>query len=457
MKTQTKIAAIFFVISLVIIIVFSGLVYFFIIRYSFTDFYKRLEIRAVVAAKSELEEEVAAFEDVRKQHLEKLPQEKEYFFEVLPGKSFDQEARQLSLPLSFFNQVMNDGSAVYQQNEIFYSGIRYAGKKGDYLVIVSAENYYNSHHLAYLRNIIIGAIIVMSLFALYISILFSKNVFNPVKKITNSVKEISSRNLHMRLGPSSGNDEISELTVTFNDMLDRLETSFETQNNFISNASHELSTPLTGIIGAAEVTLSKEREAEVYREALRTILSEAERLDNITRSLLMLAQTGFDGKKQKFERVRADQLLWDVKETIDKLDPRNKVVINLSLMPEAPEKLKIMGHPHLLRLAISNLVNNACKYSNHQVVTMAIGTSNHRVIIIVSDTGIGIPEDDIPHIFDPFFRASNTNPYEGYGIGLPLTRNIVRMHKGDIEISSQLGKGTTVQLSFPIAPPLPVS
>jgi signal transduction histidine kinase len=456
MKTQTKIAAIFFVISLAIMVVFSGLVYYFNIRYSFTDFYKRLEIRAVVAAKSELEEAVAAFEEVRKQHLEKLPEEKEYFFEITPGKTFEQEANALNLPLSFFDNVLAEGSATHQQNDIFFSGIRYQSKKGEYVVIVSAENYYNSHHLAYLRNILIGAIILMSLLSLYISIQFSKSVLNPVKTITSSVREISSQNLHKRLPPSSGNDEISELTTTFNNMLDRLETSFETQNNFISNASHELSTPLTGIIGAAEVTLAKEREPAVYKEALQMILTEAERLDNITRSLLLLAQTGFDGKKQKFERVRADQLLWDVKEMIDKINPRNKVHINLSLMPEAPEKLKIMGNPNLLRLAISNLVNNACKYSDNQPVTMAIGTSDDRVIIIVSDIGIGIPEADIPHIFDPFFRASNTNPYEGYGIGLPLTRNIVRMHKGEMEVASQLGKGTTVQVSFPVAPMPPV-
>jgi signal transduction histidine kinase len=452
MKTQTKLATIFFLVSLIIIIGFSGLVYYFIIQYSFTDFYKRLEIRAVVAAKSELEEEVAAFEEVRKQHLEKLPQEKEYFFEITSNNDFRAEARKLNLPISFFNNILKEGNTIHQQGEIFFSGIRYPSKKGDYIVIVSAENYYNSHHLAYLRNIFMAAIIVTSLLALYVSILFSKIVFNPVKRITSSVREISSQNLHLRLQPSSGNDEISELTVTFNNMLDRLETSFETQNNFISNASHELSNPLTSIIGAAEVTLSKERKPEEYIEALQTILMEAERLDNITRSLLLLAQTGFDGKKQKFERVRADQLLWDVKETVDKMNPRNKVHINLSLMPEAPEKLKIMGHPHLLILALSNLVNNACKYSNNQTVTMAIGTSDERVIIVIKDLGIGIPEEDIPHIYDPFFRASNTNSYEGYGIGLPLTRNIVRMHKGDIEVTSQLGKGTTVQLSFPNAP-----
>ncbi len=451
MKTQTKIAAIFFVISLAIIVVTSGLVYFFIIRYSFTDFFKRLEIRAVVAARYTLEDEAAVLEEVRQQHLEKLPEEKEYFFEVKDGKLNDAEIKKLNVPNSFFASLLAEGNASHQQKDIFYSGITYQSKRGKYAVIVSAENYYNSHHLAYLRNILLVAIVIMSLLALYISILFSKYVFNPVKTITSSVKDISSQNLHLRLQPSTGNDEISELTVTFNNMLDRLETSFETQNNFISNASHELSTPLTSIIGEAEVTLAKERTPEEYREALVSVLREADRLENITRSLLLLAQTGFDGKKQKFDRVRADQLLWDVKETIDKMNPRSQVIINLNLLPEAPEKLKIWGNAQLLHLALANLVSNACKYSNNQSVTLSIGTSDEHVIIIVKDVGIGIPEEEIKHIFDPFFRASNTKSYEGYGIGLPLTRNIVRLHKGEIIVRSQVNQGTTVQLSFPNA------
>jgi signal transduction histidine kinase len=451
MKTQTKIAAIFFIISLATIVITSGLVYYFIIQYSFTDFFKRLEIRAVVAARSMLEEESSILEEVRQQHLEKLPEEQEYFFKVEGNRIVDSKANQLGLPNSFFSTLLEQGTASHQQSDIFFSGIKYENKDGVYAVIVSAENYYNSHHLAYLRNILLVAIVVMSFLALYVSILFSKYVFNPVKIITNSVKEISSQNLHLRLQQSTGNDEISELTVTFNDMLDRLETTFETQNNFISNASHELSTPLTSIIGEAEVTLSKERDAVEYKEAIQNILKEAERLENITRSLLMLAQTGFDGKKQKFDRVRTDQLLWDVKETIETINPRSHIQINLNLLPEIPEKLKIMGNAKLLHLALANLVNNACKYSNNQLVTMSIGTSDNQVIIIVKDQGIGIPEEEIKHIFDPFYRASNTKSYEGYGIGLPLTRNIVRMHQGEIVVRSKLNHGTTVQLSFPNA------
>jgi signal transduction histidine kinase len=453
MKTQTKIALIFFLILLSTIMVLSASVYFFTTRYSFTDFYKRLEIRGVVTARAELDHEEASqtvLQEVRELHLEKLPEEKEYFFKIEPGHSFDAEAAQLGLPKSFFSTLLATGAATHQMGDIFFAGIRYSGKAGDYLVIVSAANYYSTHHLAYLRNILLIGIVLASAVALFVAFVFSRQVFTPVKEITDKVKEISSQSLHLRLESGRVNDEIGELETTFNNMLDRLETAFETQNNFISNASHELSTPLTTIIGEAEVTLSKSRSETEYVESLTTILSEAERLEKITKSLLFLAQTGFAGKAQKFDKVRVDQLLWDVKSTIDKINPKNKVQINTSLMPESPEQLKIKGNEQLLHLALTNLVSNACKYSHNKPVTVSIGAAADKVIIVIKDTGVGIPDAELKFIYDPFFRASNVTEYEGYGIGLPLARNIVRMHTGELLVVSKINEGTTVQVTFPI-------
>jgi signal transduction histidine kinase len=452
MRTQTKIAALFFLLSLFIIAVLSSSVYFFIIRYSFADFYKRLEIRGVITARSVLDHEeagAAVLREVRRLHLKKLPEEREYFYEITPGKTFETEAHALDVPVSFFTDLVRDGEATHQNDETFFAGIRYESTKGTYAVIVSADNYYNSQHFASLRNIFFISIFGVSLLTLIISVFFSRRVFTPVKEITHRVKEISSQSLHLRLTPRKGNDEVTELETTFNTMLDRLETSFETQNNFISSASHELNTPLTTIIGEAEVALYKERSKEEYVKSLNVILSKAERLQEITRSLLFLAQTGFRGKTLTYDTIRTDQLLWDVKETQEKINPKYRIQINLDLMPENPERLKIAGNEQLLHMAISNIVSNACKYSDNRHVILSIGTSEHEVVIIVKDNGIGIPEEELKYIYDPFFRASNTRNYEGYGIGLPLTRNIMRLHQGTIKVSSRVGEGTTVQLTFP--------
>jgi signal transduction histidine kinase len=454
MKTKTKISIYFTFLAIVILTVFSGSVYYFAIRYSFDDFYKRLEIRAVVAAKALLEEDetdASVFEDVRKEHLEKLPNEKEYFIQVSPGKNFEKEAKELDVPVTYFQEILRDKAADYRKSNTFYAGIFYADNEGDYIVIVSAVNKYSSQHLSDLRKIFVFVLLFTIIFVLSIAGVFTRYVFTPVKNITKKVRDISTRSLHMRLSPLKGNDEVSELTNTFNDMLDRLETSFETQNNFISNASHELRTPLTSIIGETDLALSKPRTSEEYIRTLQAISVEAERLDNITKSLLFLAQTGFGGTKQQFEPVRVDELLWQAKSTIDRINPKNEVRIDFSMLPENEEKMKINGIENLLHLAITNIISNGCKYSNNKPVNVAVASTDERVIIIIRDEGIGIPEKDMPHIYDPFFRASNTYKYEGYGIGLPLARNIIRLHKGELLVNSEEDEGTVIQISFPIA------
>ena len=120
-------------------------------------------------------------------------------------------------------------------------------------------------------------------------------------------------------------------------------------------------------------------------------------------------------------------------------------------MPENPKKLKIFGNKELLILAITNILTNACKYSSNKPVVVSLASTNNEIVMIFKDQGIGIPESEIPFIFDPFYRASNTAAYDGYGIGLPLTQNIIKIHKGELIISSILHKGVTLQVKLPIA------
>jgi signal transduction histidine kinase len=232
-------------------------------------------------------------------------------------------------------------------------------------------------------------------------------------------------------------------------MLDRLETAFETQNNFVSNASHELGTPLTAIIGEAELALNKQRPEEEYRQSLQVILHEAERLEHITKSLLSLAQTGFDGKRQQLERIRTDELIFNVKSTIDRINPGNKVAIDYTMLPEDEDKLFVQGNAQLLQLALSNIVQNACKYSDNSPAYIALAATDKNNVIIIKDNGIGIPAQDLPFIYEPFFRASNTSSYKGYGIGLPLARNIIRLHGGNIIVNSRQNEGTEIRITLP--------
>ncbi|WP_298711648.1 HAMP domain-containing sensor histidine kinase [Chitinophaga sp.] len=455
MKISNKIMLLFSVLTFSIILLMSFFVYYLANQYSFGDFYKRLEIRAYLTANAAYPPngtDTTAYNIIRDRHLEKLPSEEEYIIPVeYAAGRFVRPARP-NLPYAFYDEVVRQGHNTYRHNERFFAGILISHGGGRSIVVVSAVNEYRGQYMAELRRILVICFAVAAALIVGAGVFFSQYILAPVHHIMQQVKNISSNNLHLRVSTKSGQDgqdEVGELAGTFNNMLDRLETAFETQNNFVSNASHELGTPLTAIIGEAELALRGERDNESLRASISRMLTEAERLNHITRSLLQLAQTGFDGKKQHWELIRTDELLFAVKQMTDRLSPGNHVSIDYSLFPEEEDKMSIMGNFQLLELAITNIVTNAIKYSSNQPVSLALAATDTKNIVIVKDNGIGIPAQDLPYIFSPFFRASNTSRFEGYGIGLPLTNTIIRMHKGEIIVESRMNEGTEIRVVLP--------
>ncbi|GAB3503737.1 HAMP domain-containing sensor histidine kinase [Spirosoma knui] len=452
MNTRTRLAFLLVAYGLAILTLFGLSVYFFQNNYAYGDFYKRLETRATISARYNLtldKRNAQSYRTIREKHLERLDGEKEYILSAVDGVAAGTLAETYQLPVSLVERILTKGRATAQEGTKFFAGVKVSASGRNHIVVVSANNYYMNHHLRFLRNVLGLGILLASIVTVYMSFYFSKHVFEPIKQITNRVRHISTENINLRLEEKEYRHEIGELTTTFNDLLNRIETSIEIQKNFIGNASHELATPLTSIIGEADVTLKKERQPAEYQLALRNILTQAERLNEITRSLLSLAQIGFNGKKLNFDIIRIDELIWEVKALLDKLNPHNHVQVDFQYLPEDPRKLKINGNRQLLQLALTNLLNNACKYSNNKPVTVHIGVTAQEVVLIIQDKGVGIPEEEIQFIYDPFFRASNTKLYEGYGIGLPLARNIIKLHNGLLHVSSRLNVGTTVRVQFP--------
>jgi signal transduction histidine kinase len=452
MKTRSRIVLMLSGIFLGLIVAFSTFLYVFISRYYFSDFYERLETRSISTAHSELEkhDDSQWVKRFKKEYLQRLPEERNYIIEIRPGSQMTALASTNGLPAELLSEIAIAGKATYRHDNVMYSGIRYSTAGKSYCVITSAKNYNFYRFRTFLRNLLVISILTSMVFVVLIAYWLGKRLINPIARITREVNSIGTENLYVRLEIPSSDDELSRLISTFNNMLDRLETSFETQNNFISNASHELNTPLTSIIGEADVALTRPRSEAEYVETLQNILLEAEKLDKKTRALLFLAQTGFNGKAMQQKIVRMDQLIMDVLETINRIYPKNNVKIDFSLLPENPFDLKVKGNEQLLHLALSNIIANACKYSGNKEVTVQLKSSGGFVTIRVTDKGIGIPANELRHIYDPFFRASNTGNFEGYGIGLPLARNIVRLHQGELIVESVIGIGTIVKLRIPV-------
>lgn len=450
MNLYTRITFLFAILSAIIISLLSSFVWYFANEFAFEDFYKRLEARVNITAQTKIFKGSGTKEyiELRTKYLERLPAEHGYIFTANTSgrKKFHKE---LHLPNTFYRKINAGQVARYRNKNQFYVGKYFQSGTNGYIVIISGRDPYGYRELHALQKILIAGFFLSVALSYFVGRKFSEFTFKPIRVLIKKTKGINAENLHQRLDPVKGKDEIAEISQTFNDMLDRLEAAFETQNNFISNASHELRTPLTVISGEAELSIAKNKDTEIQKSLLR-IQSEAERLENILTSLLSLAQSGFDGKKQRWEDIRLDELIWDVKNSIDLINPENKIQIDFSGLPENFDSINLNGNLNLLKLAVSNIVNNACKYSDNRVVVLGLSVNSCNVIISVRDQGIGIPENELQHVFEPFFRASNTTNYRGHGFGLPLSLNIIRLHRGSIAIKTSQQTGTEMNILLPL-------
>ncbi|MFC5681598.1 HAMP domain-containing sensor histidine kinase [Flavobacterium sp. MAHUQ-51] len=413
-------------------------------------FIKRLQDRAKIASSAyyqKNQEHKQYLKDFRKKGLEELVEEKDFILKVNSENTFEYNTN-LHLPPEFYSTIMKNGSSWIEENHRYYYGQIFNESGQKYIVIVTAIDRRGNTNTIYILQILIFGGIAFIVLAFFFGKFLARRVIDPIARITNEVHRISASNLHNRLADTDGKDEISDLTKTFNDMLDRLETSFEIQANFINNASHELKTPITTIIAETEIMLLKERETEEYVTSLENINKQASKLGKLTESLLKLTQTGYDGTKQVLDEARIDEILLEVKASIDTLFPNNRVNIKLNSIPENEALLTIPCNIPLLELALNNIISNAVKYSDNDEVFVNLMVDDSRIKIVITDIGIGIPPEDVPYLYEPFFRGKIASKYNGYGLGLPLAMKIIRMHNGELQIQSETGKGTVVTITF---------
>ena len=451
MKIRSKIALVFTLLTAVVLLLLSSFIYFLTLSHVHNNFFTRLKVRASMAAESHFEDAHGELlSEIRGRHLQTLPQEKEIFVDVNDDRFNEELASKLpGVPKSFSEEVVNSGFSEYFNGFRHYSGIRYESGGSRHIVVAIAYDENGAEQMSFLAQVLIIGFSVSCLLVFFIGRLFATQIMTPISQIIDKVKTITASDLGQRLPNRRGKDEIAEMAGTFNNMLDRLETAFELQSNFISNASHEVRTPLTSILGESEVILKSPRSQDEYIASIKVIQHEASRLEEMTSSLLRLSQISFDGKKQKIEPVMMDELLMSIKISLDKRMPDNHARILIQQDDNHPEIFSLMCVRVWMELAITNIIQNAIKYSDNKEVLVTLNTDGKHFIIQVSDYGIGIPSEELPHILEPFFRGSNTSRYTGYGIGLPLTARIVRLHGGTMDVVSKEASGTHVTLKFP--------
>ncbi len=275
----------------------------------------------------------------------------------------------------------------------------------------------------------------------------SRRALAPVDAMTREARGIGADNLSRRIAVPRTQDELQRLAETLNDMIGRLDQAFKRVTQFTADASHELRTPLTLMRTTAELAL---RSGTSYRDSLQQILAEIERTSHLVENLLVIARADSVGFKLETSRVN---LTKEIREACLQADPLSKaksIVLTCDL-PERP--VPVEGDAQALRRLALILIDNAVKYTPpHGSVEVTVRNENGAAVIEVSDTGIGIPAEDLPHVFQRFYRADKARSRRqgGAGLGLAIAKLIVKSHGGAITVESQAAQGTTVRVSLPV-------
>ena len=325
-------------------------------------------------------------------------------------------------------------------------GLYYTGGR-DIIVVVAADNEDGRIRLAELKKVMIISMIIAIIVTIITGYLFSSQLVRPISSIIRDVNAISSHNLSKRLPTGISQDELNQLAKTFNELLDRLQDSFNTQRRFISNASHELSTPLTSILSQLQVTFQKERSIDEYKRVIISVQEDVEQLRQLTKSLLEIAKTGTQGSIELHE-LRIDELLLKLSSDLKRSNAGYQVVLEFNELPEDERRSSVFGNYDLLYSALRNIIENGCKYSPDNTSEVELKFPGNSILIHVRNKGDVITEQEIEQIFQPFFRGENAGETRGFGLGLSLAKRIIALHKGEISVDSN-HEGTVFSIQLP--------
>lgn len=269
----------------------------------------------------------------------------------------------------------------------------------------------------------------------------------PIDQINSTTRRISGEDLSARLNISVTDDEVGRLTQTLNDMLARLDDSFQRERQFTNDASHELRTPLTAMQAILGMIREKRRTPKEYEQALDDLTEETDRLRTLVENLMRLAR-GEKRSNNLHKRVDISTLISDVADSLRPLAEAK----NLTLICDIPETLTMLGDSdELIRLFV-NLLDNAIKYTAHGKISITAQKKAKEIAINIEDTGIGISPEHLPHIFDRFYRVEESRVTRGAGLGLAIAQEIAIAHHGIIEAHSIRGGGTTFTVRLPEKP-----
>ncbi|GAA4400721.1 HAMP domain-containing sensor histidine kinase [Nibrella viscosa] len=423
-----------------------------------SDFYRRLDRKAVTTGDLLLQRQVdakllAELSQLRRDH---LPSQQVVVYNqanVPVYRTGDSAVRVIKKTV--LDRIRQEKRAAFRVGNTYGTGVLYTTPVGRYVVVATARNSIGDDFLDRMAQMMGLLFLAITALVGFSGWLYTGDALLPMKRIENHLNLIFPRTLNERLVADT-TDEPGRLSGTINRLLDRIEESFQLQRMFVANVSHELRNPLTQISSQLEVLLLRERTPAEYERVIRSVLDDVGDLTSLTHELLQLSKVSSeDATVLLTESVRVDEVLWDVQQEVSRLNERYSVEVDLEALPDDFERVAVPGNTALLKTALKNLVENACKFSVDGRAMVHGQFDKDSIEVTVSNEGDPIPDQELPFIFQPFYRSQQTAEVKGYGIGLSLVDRIVRLHGGRLQVRSESDQRlTTFQVRLPYQPGL---
>jgi len=297
------------------------------------------------------------------------------------------------------------------------------------------------------QRIFIGTMAFLIIFAALIGWFMARRALSGVAAVTRTARNISEGALEKRVPVKPRGDEIDQLAVTFNRMLDRIEILVAGIKEMSDNIAHDLKSPITRIRGLAEVTLTTDPSIEAYETMAAGTIEECDRLLDMINTMLLISRTEAGAGSLAMERLDLAAVIRNALELFQAVAEDKKVALDV----DVTERCTMLGDISMLQRLVANLLDNAIKFTSAAGrVSLRLVCSGETATLILSDSGVGISPEDLPHIFKRFYRCDQSRSQSGTGLGLSLARTIARAHGGRIDVASSRGAGSTFTVTLPV-------
>jgi signal transduction histidine kinase len=427
----------------------------FIVYVSYADFrkeefYKRLKDRALTAFKLLIEVEQIdhdLLQVIDKNTLNTLYDEKVMIFEG-PKLIYNSIGdKKIVVDTSLLKEVKTEKKIYTTQNENELVALHIQQGNKEYVLLAAAFDKYGQRKTNFLKLVMIIVYFAGLAVGWITTFILVRRVIAPLDALKKDLHSITSANLHTRLKEKGQSEEVDSLSVSFNQMLERLQQSFSIQKDFVHYASHELRTPLTAMVGITENALTKTLSPSEHNEVLQEIYQQQKNLTGITNSLLLLSDNRILNEKE-YPKVRLDELVFNAVEIVQNLFPKALIEVNLLGNTTNEEAFMVRANEPLLLMAFNNLLKNAVQYSYNNSAIVSVKILDDRRRIEFRNKGGVIEQEEKKMIFTPFFRASNVGLVKGHGLGLSLVRQIAELHKASIQYDRD-GEYNVFYFDFP--------